>query len=625
MSSANESRYNVTAEDIRRTEWKALVEADPVKRCDAYRGVFAKVANEQKQAGNDLVYRAYALLHAVTSYHTKYGDLVAPYGPMMTFEGGSRSAIPDDLAPADLDALSELLPEIDDPELRARVGDVLWIRRKDFRAAQAAVDAFVASAVRLRDWKLWGSYTERIERAVQISARRGFEEVAGRVLEEIVKTFGEAKEHPESGLLACRLIHVLLRQGDVDAAAFAQEAETLALQFADRKEWGFASDYWYAANLCHLHARNEEQARLCRINAAEARISRGEESVNSAKPEYSYAAHWIGKGFEGLRQAKAPTERIKAVHLRLVEVQKLSLNEMGVVDVNPDEMPGFRDREKDEQKWAVKLVSGQPFDHAVARLAMIARPTDVDELRKTVVEAAGEFIFNKIMGASALDQAGKVAAKAGAAGDGTPEQRAEREKVDMILLAKETHWQIRVVWRIDPARRAIYHEHPICRDDLRFLVIDNPFIPPGHEGIALRGLQSGFHGDWLVAMQLLIPEFEASIRYVLAQHGAVTTTMESDGRQADKDINMLLWMSEMEEVFGAGLSFDLRGILIERFGYNLRNDSAHGHLTENDFYHYRSCLLWWLFLHMTWTGYLSIRPPSQEEPLPPSEGVVDGD
>jgi hypothetical protein len=73
----------------------------------------------------------------------------------------------------------------------------------------------------------------------------------------------------------------------------------------------------------------------------------------------------------------------------------------------------------------------------------------------------------------------------------------------------------------------ILSEHGIQRRDFVFLLAGNPLIPPGHEGIYLRGLQSGFFGDWLVAMHLLIPQLEASLRHVLQHRGVVTSTLEA--------------------------------------------------------------------------------------------------
>jgi hypothetical protein len=124
------------------------------------------------------------------------------------------------------------------------------------------------------------------------------------------------------------------------------------------------------------------------------------------------------------------------------------------------------------------------------------------------------------------------------------------------------------------ARAAITNEHAIRLRDLDFLVLGNPFIPMGREGIFARGLQAGFEGDWLVAMHLLVPQIENSIRHVFQLSGEIVSTLQAGGTQEERDLGWLLTCSKMTEVFGAPLTFDLRGLLIEKFGNNFRNNTA---------------------------------------------------
>jgi len=46
-------------------------------------------------------------------------------------------------------ALQTVVPSINDPELRARVADLLWLTTHDYRAGELAVDAYLDSATRL--------------------------------------------------------------------------------------------------------------------------------------------------------------------------------------------------------------------------------------------------------------------------------------------------------------------------------------------------------------------------------------------------------------------------------------------------------------------------------------------
>jgi hypothetical protein len=122
-------------------------------------------------------------------------------------------------------------------------------------------------------------------------------------------------------------------------------------------------------------------------------------------------------------------------------------------------------------------------------------------------------------------------------------------------------------------------------------------------------------------MHLLVPQIENSIRYVLNQNGVITTTLRN-GIQKEKDINDLLPSEEVKDVLGEDLVFDLRGILIERFGHNLRNESAHGLMPEAAFYDASSVYLWWLLLHICWKGFVLAHAPSSHLE-PPPEGKID--
>lgn len=55
---------------------------------------------------------------------------------------GSRSDIIDDFDENHLDVLAEIVSDISDPELRARIGDVLWIRKREHNFAELAIEAY---------------------------------------------------------------------------------------------------------------------------------------------------------------------------------------------------------------------------------------------------------------------------------------------------------------------------------------------------------------------------------------------------------------------------------------------------------------------------------------------------
>lgn len=614
LSDGLTERFNVTVDDLRKYNWQSIMAGSTRFEIHSYYSLFLAEAGERKKNGDDLGHRVFSLLYVVASFHPNYDAKVNPYGSMWTNSDGSRSLNVEDLTDADLGALEGILPDITDPEFRARVADVLWVSKKNFNTAKIAISAFIESAGRLKTDDLWPPYAERLDRAARISVIRGFENEKTTVATTLKAAIAEFGNNTKAGLLCHRLMSILLFLDEGDRVSYAELSERLALQFAVLGNWHFSEDYWQLAERWHRLNKNINDAQRCLIQAAECNISNAEAGSKN-RSGAMFAATWLGKGLEALRRAKAPKARIQAVHRRLLEVQERIPDEMQTIGLEVDQIPGFREGEALHQAASRKFVSGLDFRSAIERFAHVAQPTNLEEIKKQHTESSRELVFTQLIGMSSIDLTGKTSDVLPPLGTGTPEEQAEAQLKHLFNQARTTQWQVPVIWRIEPARSAIIEEHSVRRSDLLFLFLNNPFVPEGHEGIFLRGIQAGFHGDWLTAMHLLIPQLEASIRDVLQQVGAITSGMR-DGIQAEKDIKQLMEMPEFEQVFGSGLRFDLRGLLIERFGHNIRNELAHGLLPEAGFYQPASVYLWWLTIHLCWRGFRLNQRPIEPEASP---------
>src|SRR5690606_471838 len=138
-------------------------------------------------------------------------------------------------------------------------------------------------------------------------------------------------------------------------------------------------------------------------------------------------------------------------------------------------------------------------------------------------------------------------------------------EVRMFSHAAKFSWSIRVSNFINPARLQILNDHQPSFEDLyQTLVRNNPFIPPGHAEIFLRGLHAGFHGDFIIAVHLLVPQVENSLRHILEEHGVDVSNLQSDRTQPVKILTGLLAMEETRKMLGASLYFEIRGHLLEK-------------------------------------------------------------
>lgn len=610
MSEEKAPRFGLTLEDISKYPWQEVLSKEPKKECFNFCSAFFKAAKDANDQQDELGARVYEFFGTINHCSMRAENDTNPYVAKLTYTDGSRSFQPDDLDDQDLDLLEKMVNDIDDPEFRARVADVLWVQRKNFKAAQVAVEAFVQSAERLKNPESWPCYVQRLERAANIAAKRGFEKQRERVVEvteQIIETY---KEDITTGLACLKLMGVLLKLDASDQNTYAQLAEDLAKRFAAANDWRFSQEYWRLTKAWQQRLKNETEVQRCALEAAECDISNGQ-GIIAQGGQAMNAAHWLSRGLEALRQAKANPERIKEVHAELLEVQEKSTQELGLIQTSEDDIEGMKEERERVQQACTELVAGKPFEKALELFALTFRPTDFEALKKRDEETADSAVLSRLIGTSIMNSAGKVTAQIPGSSPGEPED-PEVTRKRLVHSARQIDWNMAVQWRIEPARLQIQHEHAIRTGDLWHLVRDNPFIEPGHEGIYLHGIQAGFFGDWLVAMHLLVPQIESSIRFVLNQQGVITSKMSSEGIQEDFDLNKLLWMEEVETIFGQDILFDLRGILIERVGCNLRNELAHGLMSEGAFYTAEAPYFWWLVIHLLYIGHIHIKRPENE-------------
>lgn len=594
---------DITKDDFMHSGWEMIVAECDKKECRTYSWQFGAKAREAEESGDEQSRQVFELLRDVTSMHMKVDNPDEPFGPLAELHDG-RTAIVDDFDEARLKLLGEVVAEITDPELRARVADVLWIRNRDFRTAQLAVSSYLESASRLEDPRHWVPSYERVERALQLAVMLGRNtDVSASVIGHIERVL-DLCDGEDPLFLSAKLMTLLQERRAGDAAKYATMAEKLALGAEADHDWRRAREYWEVKAKWHYMVKEEVQARDARTLAAETYVKEAESSLRREPPSYMHAAAFMQKAIAALRRVEGTKERVRELHEILLEYQEKSTSELIEYKSSVDA--------SDIAKLAVDSVKGKPLEEALLSLAMLGASPKVDDLRKQAKENRDKYLFHRFFPNVYLNIRGRVTAK-------QPADEEEIIRADMFKnasLLQSTHAQALV----ETARRQILSEHYVRLDNFAPIVTDNPFIPAGRELIIARGLLAGLQGDFLSAVHFLIPQLEESVRYVLYQLRVITSGLDDDGIQDEYNLNRMLSASEfskpLEGVIGEDFVFDLRGLLVERFGANLRNDMAHGLISYNTFYSFSACYLWWLCLRFySWPTFakLTDKQPSEGE------------
>jgi hypothetical protein len=240
---------------------------------------------------------------------------------------------------------------------------------------------------------------------------------------------------------------------------------------------------------------------------------------------------------------------------------------------------------------------------AILELATFATPPSVPFLRKEADDATSKYVFSNLFQRIAVDSAGKTIGRMPNVHSTDAEEREAAIEAKMFETAR-LHRDVIVSTRIAPALNQIREEHAMGHGFIEQFVWHNSFVPPGRERFFVDGLLAGYNGNSLLAAHLLIPQIENSIRHLIMTAGATASGFDSDGIQDERPLKVTLGLPQARVLLGEDLCFDLRGILIERFGENLRNRVCHGLMPEGEWWSPQPLYLWCLVLRMVISAHL---------------------
>ncbi|HEY1084928.1 MAG TPA: hypothetical protein VGE29_21870, partial [Prosthecobacter sp.] len=528
--------FQLTVENMQAYDWNADIRSMGCNDCRKFWQPLHFKAADKKSQGDEIGFRVYSLLEGVASFlegGTIKGKFFGPFwrnilGP------GTQALSPEDLTGQDLETLKDILPLIENPEMRARVGHVLWECSKDYVGAREAVAAYLELTESCADDE-WQGF-ERFARAARLA--KTIKGPSLQQLQQSLERYFVRLEKVPASRIEGHLVQLCLELGFGPYERYVERVEKRANEFEASEEWELAKEHWMLVFRIAEKIPGSTSGMEARMRAAKCLLKKAE-CAETAQMGVGYQATCMGQAYIALQAAKAAPEVIEQVGLRFRQLQKDSMKEFQTFNFDPSErIPGFREQEEQQRQDSAKTVSGLSLEEAAWMLARMVGPTDVVQLEKDVVEMGRGNPFRAFMGLQALSSTGLVQDHVASPASG-PDAQNEALRAEMAKLARELNWPLVVSLYFEPARIQILRDHAPKFDDLIFLVEGSPFVPPGHEGIYLHGLHAGFMGNWTVAMHLLVPQIEASLRLLFEQAGKVTMKMESATIQREHDINKL--------------------------------------------------------------------------------------
>lgn len=592
--------------DFDACKWDEVIDQCPKKECFNYSDLFYVKAKDADATGDSKTHELFSLLAAVTAFSLRSDSNDDPYGP--------TERVLEDVLESHLEALGDIAPTVKDAEMRARIADLLWVKQHDFRKAELAIEAYLESAKILEDPEHWPASAERIERATRIAvsigpSNKGFAKVFSHIETVLDKYNGE-----DPLFLSSRMMELLLEFSQGDPIKYAALAEKAATRSEAEANWRKARTYWEIKARWHEKEKNADSKREALVNAAECYVKEAEVSLTKQNPSYLAAVIHLQRAIEAHRRIGGNKARVEELHKVLLEYEAESVKELKPISTSLN----ASDKVRAEIEKSVAAVKGKDFQGALFELALMLRLPKVDDLRIEARKSASEHPLQHLITAMAIDRQGKVVGKRPSMLSGNEEDADVALRAEMFFQAGIRE-NIDVNWTLLPVIRQILVEHACRLSDILPIVNNNPLVPEGREMLYAKGLQAGIRSDLDIAAHFLIPQFEHSIRYILAQRGVITSSIDQDGIQQEYDLNKTLYMSEVKDSLGMDAVFHLQRILVEPLGGNLRNKMAHGLMSSEEFFSIPVAYYWWLILKLLCLPIIAYRRNKAAESPEPSE------
>lgn len=507
------------------------------------------------------------LLKNIVSLGTKIHNDGIEFHPMFVMADGSRTFSIEDISEDDYLILHSLKLEKMPLILRALIADILWTNKKEFNAAKIAANAY---------WELFTFWyrdddnvgtIDIIRRAVCISAQTKqtllFEKIQGWFVD-----FLEKKAANNDGFFALRVMELFFGQKNFDVSIFLPVLDDLIDGNSDNI--AKVEQAYKLKTECMFKLKRKEDAIKNNNLLADYYLEFAEKIFKKDIQGALRAVNFYQKGIM-LYRNNGESDKADAAHKRLVEIQKEIPKIMVPFSVELD-IKGVIDNLKANME-------GLSFEECVIRLTQMFVFEKQEDIKKRVIEEFKDNPISHLFGKSLINAQGQTVLALHPLDIHDPEKDPKLMELHMYQNALEKQKVAGDIW-VKNALIIIRDKFVIDKSMVEFLVKDNPIIPDGRERIFQSGLYMFLNGDYYEALHILAPQVENLFRNIAREVGGLTVTLEKDGSSMEKVLSSILSLPELVDCYDNDILFTFRGLLNEQAGANIRNEIAHGIISE---------------------------------------------
>lgn len=507
------------------------------------------------------------LLKNIVSLGTKIHEDGIEFYPMFVIANGSRTFSIEDISEDDYLILHSLELDKIPLILRALIADILWTNKKEFSAAKIAADAY---------WKLfmlW--YTDEdnvgtidmIRRAVCISVQTKQTTLYNEI-QEWFNNFINTNDASAEGFFSLRIMELFFNQKNFDVSIILKVLDDLIEGSSDNIS---KVEQAYKLKIeCLFKLKRKKDAIKNNNLLADYYLEFAEKIFKKDIQGALRAVNFYQKGIM-LYRNNGELDKADTAHKRLVEIQKEIPKIMVPFSFELD-IKGVIDNLKANTE-------GLSFEEYVIRLTQMLVFEKREEIKKRVIEEFKDNSMSHLFGKSLINAQGQTVFALRPLDIHDPEKDPKLMELHMYQNELKKQKIAGEIW-VKNALSIMRDKFVIEKSMVEFLIKDNPIIPNGRERIFQSGLYMFLNGDYYEALHILAPQVENLFRNIAREVGGLTVTLEKDGSSKEKVLSSILSLPELVDCYDNDILFTFRGLLNEQAGANIRNEIAHGIISE---------------------------------------------
>lgn len=602
----SESRYQkdlwISVDDFRNSGWRDALENAREESYCSYWQALSKAAQNANEATEAEKRKVLWLLADACSMMLKPESHQNPFRPMISSAGG-RSALPEDFDDSDISFFENMLNEIDDVRLKARLSDILWLIRspKNVEHAKTAIDAYLQFSLEpdsfFKDGK--DAWKRAIKLALMLGA--GANDKVEHIWNTLVQTFKalESTENAHGAFLSDLLDEREFGEREPEFEEIAEKLEALAGGLRDKRNFYLERKYYERAIIWQQKLNNETEVYRLITQVAESYTSEAQFRIEGERPSHLVARQLLEEAIQTYRsiprqhrQDYSVDEKIAELRQKMSESNELALSELSEISTEEADISSFVERSKN-------LVSNKAFPEVLFALSNVCSGVDVDKIRSEAENNIQQFPLRTLFSSTHIAPDGRVAARSPGV---NPEDLSSDESQQVIWNEMLFNYGILIGITaqgcILPGLRSFNLEHRVTEVDLFEVCRGSSEIPFGRQSLWAKGLYFGFEYDFISSTHILAPQVEHFVRTLMKQNDLTTTTLDSQGIETEKGLSKLLVDPEIEQVLDKHKIFEFKALLSDPVGSNLRNKIAHGLFEPSEGSSTYSIYFWWLCLRL---------------------------